>query len=148
MLRSELRGEPVPEGAHADRGNGDDQVRRRERLVQLRGDRDAVGQPDPGQVAAVLAERGDLLRLGRVAGPEDDALSAIAGQDRREGRAPRARLEDRDLGCGQESTRGSAPRMIRSMFGRCRQTMIPPATSTKTRVAGWKCTYPSDVRTT
>src|SRR5439155_15460812 len=39
-------------------------------LLELRGDLDRGGQRDAGQIAVILARRGNLLGLGAVAGPQ------------------------------------------------------------------------------
>src|SRR5688572_32445985 len=120
VLRADQGGHAVAESAHALGRHRDDEVVRLERTGEVGGDVDAVGYPDPRQVAAVLATRGELFRLRRVARPEDDLLPAVTREDGREGRPPRAGLEHGDAAGHALPIRGSAPRIRRPMFARWR----------------------------
>src|SRR3954469_13221580 len=115
------------EREHSDaRGSDDDVFRRVERTFEIGGDGDAIGDADAWEVPAVLAFLSERARVLWSSGPEHHVASAIAREDRRERRAPRPRLQDRDR--GQAPSRGSTPRAIRWMFGTCRTYTMEPAT--------------------
>ena len=138
MPRPQERRDAITQLPHALRRRRDDERVRLERALEIVGDENRVRDRDPRQVARVLAPRRDLVRARRVAGPQDDGAPAVASEDRREGRAPGPRLEDRyvdgDLRCPR---RGSFPRRMRSMLARCRMVTIDPAMRMNPSTAQW-----------
>lgn len=148
MRGPEQRSGPIAQLTDALRGRGNDECVRREGALEIVRHHDGVRDRDARQVPGVLAPRGDLVRPGGVAGPEDDGPSPVAGQDRRERRAPGPGLEDRyvdgDLRCPR---RGSLPRRIRAMFARCRTVTIAPAMRMNPSTAQWNERYPANTKT-
>jgi len=147
--RPEERCDAVAQIAHALRRCGHHERVRLERPLEVSGHEHSVRDRHSRQISGVLSPHRELVRSRGVARPEDDRASAVAGEDRRERRAPGACLEngyvDGDLRC---PIRGSLPRMIRAMFGRCRIVTIEPAMRMKPNTAELNERYPVRTKST
>ena len=140
MALAEQRQHAIAELPDASARRGHDEIVRRERAFEVGGDLHAVRYAYAGEVLAVLPSRRDLLRLRRIADPEDDILPAVASEDRRQGRAPGPRLEHGHR--HEVPTRGSTPRTMRSIFARCRMKTTAPAMTMKASVHQLKWSQP------
>src|SRR5439155_5664815 len=128
----EQRRHAVAKLANPSARRRDDEIVRRDGALEVRGHLHAVRHADSREVFAVLASRRDLLRLRRVADPENDILATVACEDGRERRAPGPRLEHGHR--HEVPTRGSIPRTMRSMFALWRMKTTVPAITMKRNV--------------